>query len=333
MKERKSYLDYLRIFATFGVVMIHMASKNWFLDPLNSGAWYADNVYGGLSRFAVPVFVMISGALFLGRDIEVKPLFGKYILRMITAFVFWSILYGYEYKEELKGYITGHYHMWFVLMIAGLYVCQPIFRKIVTDEKLVKYYLVASGIIAVVIPTISHLLVDFIKGTTGLVVELLRGDFTIMGLNSLLGYGFYFVLGYYLSTVEISKKKRVLIYILGILGGLSTIFLTMILSRREGTQLSYYYDFFLGNVCLEATAIFVAFRYIPWKKKESGKVLAYCSKSTFGAYLVHILIVDRVPIVGQPVYSIPLLSLKVFVIAMAISLVLNGIPLIKKYIV
>lgn len=89
--ERKQYCDYLRVFATFAVVVLHVSATNWYITDVNVMEWQAFNFYDSIVRWGVPIFVMISGSLFLGRDVSLKKIYSKYILRMVVAFVFWSL--------------------------------------------------------------------------------------------------------------------------------------------------------------------------------------------------------------------------------------------------
>ena len=52
--------------------------------------------YDALFRFGVPVFVMLSGAVFLPkeRELNIKRLYTHNILRVAVSYVFWSALYG-----------------------------------------------------------------------------------------------------------------------------------------------------------------------------------------------------------------------------------------------
>lgn len=64
-KSRTAYFDYLKIIATFAVVVIHTVAKKWYSAGVESTEWQILNLYDSLSRWAVPIFVMVSGALFL----------------------------------------------------------------------------------------------------------------------------------------------------------------------------------------------------------------------------------------------------------------------------
>ena len=64
-KKRLIHYDLLRIFAAFSVVMLHSAAQFWYSLDIYSTEWLIANSYDALFRFGVPIFVMISGALFL----------------------------------------------------------------------------------------------------------------------------------------------------------------------------------------------------------------------------------------------------------------------------
>ena len=68
IENRIEYLDLLRIIAIFGVVVLHVAAQNWVKEFTNVFNWNVYNVYDSLVRWTVPVFVMISGTLFLSKE-------------------------------------------------------------------------------------------------------------------------------------------------------------------------------------------------------------------------------------------------------------------------
>ena len=84
--NRIAFLDYLRVCSIFFVIMIHVATQNLWAMDVNSFAWQTFNFYDCLSRWCVPVFVMISGALFLTKTITISQIYKKYILRLLISF-------------------------------------------------------------------------------------------------------------------------------------------------------------------------------------------------------------------------------------------------------
>lgn len=107
--------------ATVAVMMLHISSTKWRVVELTSFEWKVFNLGDSVVRWSVPVFVMISGSLFLSRFIDMKTIYSKYIFRMVTAFLIWSIIYVLFIEGSLAlriaRVVQGHFHMWFILMI------------------------------------------------------------------------------------------------------------------------------------------------------------------------------------------------------------------------
>lgn len=356
MSQRKIYLDYLRVLASIAVISIHVSATNWYATDIHGLDWQMFNMYDAVSRWGVPAFVLISGALFLGRKTEISTIYKKYVLRLVTAFVFWGLAYylfnGDNILDRLSSFfkpgkiyavtsvITNHYHLWFVPMIAGIYVMIPLFEKIAENEKVMKYYLLVSFIYSFLLPEIITLINDFGGERTKLVSNALYNNISNMNIVMVCGYSSFFVLGYYLSNLEFTKKQRIIIYVLGILGFLFTILANSAISLRCGRAVENYYNTFTVNVWLECVSLFVLFKNIKFKDGKMAKVIAKLSKWSFGAYLVHLMVIENLlPKWGLNTLSmaswisVPVIVLIVFVISYFISAVLNLIPGLKKYIV
>ena len=164
--------DPVVLFSAAAVVLMHTAAQDWSGAACTSGEWRTMAAYDALVRWPVPVFVMISGALFLNpkRKVTVYHLWSKKIPRILTAFLFWSVIYAlYNYLTRsnwslhtfLMAILTGYYHMWFLFMIIGLYLVTPLMRKIAEDRRMLNYFLVLSMIFGFLIPTIRHQILPF----------------------------------------------------------------------------------------------------------------------------------------------------------------------------
>lgn len=341
MAERKTYLDYLRVLSSVFIVLIHVSAQNWSSTAPDSFEWQVFNFFDALSRWAVPSFIMISGALMLGRDIPVRQIYSKYVVRMAVAFIFWSTVYMLALGKEKITLITGHYHMWFVLMISGLYICLPLFERIVRDKKALRYYLIISFAAGITLPWLKQIANDFF-GMTALarISNALYDNVKAMRLDFIIGCQFYFMLGYYLDTTELGKKQRCAIYILGLLGAMFTVIASSYISIKLGSAKENYYNVFSVNVFFVAVAVFTAFKYMRFPHERLNRLFIKLGKDSFGTYLVHILILNTV---GQrfgintlsfsPVISVLSITAVVCVVSYAISAIANRIPVLNKYIV
>ena len=155
--DRTEYLDYLRVFAAFAIIILHVAAQNWYDTDVNGHEWNVFNCYDSIVRWGVPIFLMISGVLFLGREIPIKQIYRKYILRLLVAFFVWNFIY-YLFAEntpkiqflnlfsedatsQIINMISGRHHMWYIPMIIGIYMCVPIIKRIAENEKTGWYFL------------------------------------------------------------------------------------------------------------------------------------------------------------------------------------------------
>lgn len=344
-EKRKNYLDFLRIFATFSVIVLHVAAQNWNNIDVNSTEWNIFNFYDSIVRWVVPMFIMISGTLFINKDVPIKTIYKKYILRIITSFIFWSMIYtimilkNNSIKNAILLFIKGHLHMWFLFMIIGLYMITPLIKQITLNNDTTKYFIVLGIIFAIIIPQcISVLSIKSIY-LGNLIQEIMEN----INLHMILGYTVYYILGFYLDKIDIKTHNLKYIYILGVLGFISTIVLSAILSKYTKEANSLFYGYFTLNILLESVLVFTLAKKFFKKIKISIKIeknLTQISKYCFGIYLVHALVITYLDkflnlntLTFNPFFSVPIISIVVFIISFFISFIINQIPILNKYIV
>ena len=346
---RVAYLDVMRIIAAFAIVVIHASTETWNNTSINSAAWNAMNIYDSVVRWGVPVFVMISGALFLEREHTYQKLFKKNILHILIVFVFWNLIYAtvpyIRHPEELgfrsivdRFFELGN-HLWFLLMIMGIYLIVPMLRKIVENEKIAWAFVILSFVFAVFLPQAIELLKLGSAGAAGVVSRFVGA----LKLHFVLGYPGYFVLGYLLHKTAVKKGVRITLYVLGVIGAAATAFGTWLMSVQEGKIDLLFYDYLTINVFFTAVAVFVAIRQLfdrPMKTEKGSERLAFLSKCTFGVYLVHPLLIQfsvnlfHFDVANRfPYLSIPVFAVVIFVISCLISVVMNKIPNVKRWLV
>ena len=157
--KRIYYFDCLRIVSAFSTILIHVSAHYFNHYSIKSYFFKISFYYIGISRFGIPNFLMMSGALFLGRDLSFKNVFNKYIKRIFIHLLLWSVFYSLinlkvnkinKYKTIYK-IIKGHYHLWYLFKTIGLYMIVPFLREIIKKqnllEKLVFLYFIILFII------------------------------------------------------------------------------------------------------------------------------------------------------------------------------------------
>ncbi len=347
--KRKFYFDYLRILATLAVITIHVTAEPWLLTDINSSDWFSLNLFSAAVRWAVPMFVMISGALFLNPQKEVitKNIFTKNILRIVTAFIFWSVFYAIinytSPTDFISAVLEGHYHLWFCFLIVGLYIIIPVLRQITKSSKTTRYFLIVAFFFTFLIPDIIRELQQQIYSDLLLGLGNSLGDmFENSSFHFTLGYTAYFILGFYLSATEMSKKVRIFTYILGIYGIIATIFYTYLISTYQQTTRVNYFEANTTNMLFSTIGIFCFAKYELGKIKIGEKMqllIKTVSKYSFGIYLVHPFVIAILEICNlsslsfHPILAVPMMIILTFIGSLTISALLNNIPFVKKYIV
>ena len=351
---RQYHLDYLRLFASVAIILLHVTAQNMNYVELAGTEWNIYNFCNGLSRWGVPVFVMMSGALFLPREIPTKTLYKKYISRMAIAYVVWSAFYaivdpignlifteGYQISllEIAGNFISGAVHLWFLPMIIGLYMCIPLIKQITKNDNLIKYFLILALVFCFIKTQFESVTTYLLSGSIATLFQNINTIFHNFHLDFVFGLSSYFILGFYLNKTDMTKKHRMIIYILGVIGFMLTVLLNLLASQNAGKSSETFYGATTVNVLLMSVAVFVWFKYNAKGNNKLNKIIIKLSKYSFGAFLVHIFIIQVLHSFGihsasfHPVLSVPAITLSTTIASYLISMVLNKIPVIKKYIV
>lgn len=372
-KDRVVWIDLLRVVATFGIPLTHLCSNCWNItEGIHSTDWITLNFFSALGRWPVTAFVMISGIFFLNpsKPCDPKKIFTKNIVRMASSFAFWSLLYALQWtlfrphaygttipafskKVFLKELIIGEYHMWYLYMIAALYLVTPLIR-VFTDnatKKQLEAFMALSFLFANFIPMLMRIPI-----------------FTQFGLNSVYGYiSVSFVSGYagvyvggqYMMQYPFEKKQRRLVYILGVVGYLISTFGNIALAHATDKVTKELLVASLAPSVMIAYAMFTLFQHKVSKinfKDRTVKIIKWLSKHSFGVYLCHVFAMRAFQYFGiqvihfspeqatvdlsflpyvhiPPVIGVPVLSVLVIILSYFISYLFSKIPFINKYIV
>ena len=342
--KRIIQFDVLRILAAFTVVLLHVNDSN-FACSFPSQEWEYRNIYGALVRWCVPVFVMISGALFLNlsKEISIKTLFTKNIFRIIYVFFFWAIPYaiydGFANHNTNIFFIIGlaidgEFHLWFLKMLVGLYLAVPILRVIVQKKRIEEYFIALAILTAFFIPMLNTVIGMFSETAKGYAVRY----FEVFSLKIATGYVGYFVLGHYLNTYRLSAGVKRIIYVMGCLSVLLAAGITHWYSHSTGAVLRGFYNYLNLFTLMETLAVFLFVRDLNVSPKFHPIIMKLSSLS-FGVYLVHIFVYrfayDIFHIDGNsfnPSFFIPCLSLIIFVISCLIVAIMKKIPILQKFV-
>lgn len=338
MKNRVVYYDVLRVLSIFAVITMHVIGNT--LNTLNLHG-VAANIYGGICQlmyFAVPIFVMISGTLFLNpkKQFSIEKLYKKYILRIVVCLFgfgfFYSMLELYFNTrvinlnmiiQSIVNIFTGNLwdHMWYLYLIIGLYIITPLLKKVINNctQNEYKYLLIILFIFTILIPDISKCFNINIA-------------FNILVSNP---YIFFFILGDYLSRYEVSKHFKFLNY------GVSIIFIILIFINNftEIFDMKFvtYTSFLMSNIII---TIFLFTKNLKLNLNNKGRnILANIGECGFGIYLIHQLIINILFkllkldfILYYPYLGLIIYIAIIFIVSYTIIYFLRKINFIRNYI-
>lgn len=348
-KDKKNYIAYadiLRILSAFSVVLLHVAGARFIREPIGSGNFLWAAFFDSVTRWSVPLFVMLSGMLFLNKSkkINIKTLYTKNIFRMVTAFIFWSYVYNvYTAYAESHHILTslktaffripkGAMHTWFIFIIVGLYIVLPFIKRMTENmtKREAEYFLAISVVTSFLPKTLSSFeiftpYIDYINK-----FEITFATFYV-GL---------FVAGWYIDAFEHKKNFRIWTYIAGFAGFLYMFIATVYYSIERNMVVDEFMSFKSLSSFLMAFALMMYFKQAYSKKSFTRRTksnLAFYSKYTFGIYLIHEMLLNISTAKGwfvlenAPWFGIPIEAVIIFVISGLIIGVITWLPF-GKYI-
>ncbi len=241
-------VDLIRAVAVVLVILLHAAIEPTpntdIMSAQGMQLWWTSNIYNSISRTAVPLFVMLTGALLLQPNKVDEPLrvfFKKRWNRIGMPVLFWGAMFfvwDFTVKGQaltvvsiLQGVLAGPYiHFWYVYILVGLYLVTPFLRVIVAhaDWRIIRYFLILWFVGTALISILT------LSAAISPQAHWFRGSVFIF--TGLVGY---FILGAYVNRFKFRKS---LLYLGLVLGSVWTIVGTYIL---EGTLGSAYSQFFL----------------------------------------------------------------------------------------
>jgi len=335
--KRIIYYDILNILACIAVVFLHCnGTVHSFSNTL---LWKESLVIEVLFYFAVPIFIMISGATLLRyrERYSTKEYFIKRIEKVVIPWVIWSLIIYVLRNKSLNIIQFANYFIyekietiyWFFPLIIYLYCLIPVL-SILTEKKEYRktmWYIV--------------LFIFIFQSVLKPICAMLQITFPNV-LNYMLGqnaYIIYLLLGYLLSTTELSKKQKISIYVLAIIALLTRYLHTLFASINTGMLNNDSWGYTAFTALFPTVALFIFIKDINWEKlfnklKINTKIVSSFASCSFGVYLIHILLrgklADILGISSISYFYRLVYPLILYIICVGIVFIIKKIPIIKK---
>lgn len=352
-----AYTSYLRVLAIVGVVFIHIAGLSFVNKDLHgTPAWWLGAVMNYSSRWAVIVFVMVSGALLLRPPAvpDAGRFYRKRLAKLGIPLLVWHAVYitlqvvSWEHppapRRLLANLLEGRSYtaLYFFWLILGLYAVTPLLWPLVQAWS--RCALAVAGAALAALPALDVVL----QGLIALLREQPRVLSTPTLVTQFLPYVGFFLLGYALRDVAV-RGARLVALVGGLLALLAQMVLQATLSKPltadgEGVVNALLPLNYQGTVVgLSAVAVFVVVKSLV----HPGSRLARPSASrraralgelTFGVFACHLLVfyvLARLPGVGlqkgaTTAPGVLALNAAVVVVSFAFAWLLSRTPLLRR---
>lgn len=346
-KKHIAYLEVLRLVACILVVGVHVSAFNLEQVPVESLNFKVMNGLDCLSILGVPLFVMISGALFLAPsyEITVKKFYTRKIPRIVFLYFFWLLFYNvvnflengtvWNFTNVKKQIVLesllgkGMYHMWYLPMLAVLYLLTPFLKSFAADRKKCLLFCALGFAYSILLPT--ALKFEFPYRT---IVESLYNQFDCSFFG---GYVTYYVLGHALHEYvpKLSAQKKAALGLGGVIAMGIEIAVCNVWSVKTGIMSTILNTPFSVTAFIGAAAIFLLLRDgVSGRKQE--ELSSKLAGLTLGIYLIHPLFLriygwlGGTTLFAPAAIAVPLIIVLITLISGAAVYVLSKIPVVKK---
>lgn len=339
--EKINSFSYLRAGACIAIIILHVFASAVIIygEELEILPYAVSRGIANCLMCAVPCFVMVTGALLLNesKELSYKKIYGKYMVKIIAALVVFCLIFRMfdmvmnRESVSIAVVIDGLYkiytgtswsHMWYLYMLAGLYLLLPFYRKVAkySDRREIKYLLSIYLIFISLLPM------------TGM-LEIKSGFYIHVSTI----YPFYLFCGYAIHKkyFELNKLTSALLVLFSTEG----IFLMTVIRWKYSIDvMEQLWGYSSILVVLQAVGIFsLAERIKGGGSKIAGKILSEIDHCSFGIYLIHMMFVRLVlrymkynPYNGSVPLNFILLILGILAVSYAVIWILKKIPGIRS---
>lgn len=339
-KTKIVYLELLRMIASFLVIVNHTNSGVFLSKEPSNITWWISLAYFFVSKTAVPVFLMISGALMLGRvDENCKHV--KRFVRILMDLVVFSLIYSaYHHFVEgspttLLASLKRMYQInitnafWYLYLYLGILLMLPLFQRLsVKMERGAYQYLIAISVVLVgIMPILAHYVPEM----------QYNGMFGEPMLSAYVGILF---LGYYLAHEVELKPLYAGISVLVFIGGiLLQVGLTYLEYCKDSQNYLFYDERTYLTITVTAASLFYLVRWLGSviQREWFFQIVTCVGGCSFGVYLLSDLLIKQYEVLYielmmymHELKALILYQLLVFATGVVITAVLKKIPYVNR---
>ncbi len=347
MQKRDNYIDVIKSIAIIFVVSIHIIAPLIISTEILSFDWFLLAIYRSIVAPAVPLFFMCTGAILMKKkkNIGFSEVFKKYLPRLITALLFWAIVYEFikvvyicqtSPLPNIDNILLGlrnilvfnhNYQLYFIYNMIVFYLFLPLIKSFIAkaSKKDIEIAIIIWLIFGVIIPDIRT---SFIGSYF---INLVAYVYMPLAYSSI-GCG---LLAYYISVYPRSSKHY---FSALIFGNLISFFLTYYFTVYFGNTYTNFWGGTSIGVIISAYGLFGLVKVLDLKSYSSTFYLKL-AKASFGIFLAHDIILKGFKYLGVSpsqfplIISVPIFTAIVVFITYLLYLILSKMGKFGKYIV
>ena len=334
------YIDFLRFIAAIAVITIHVLGPFRFLyGEIPEGEWLAAAGLNSLTRWAVPVFMLISGALLLSteRAFQCEHYLTKRLSKVVIPFIGWTIIYGLVAGFMVDDVFTGQWVSGTAIDVLKNAPVDPVWYHLWFFYDFIPLYFV----IPFLIPLLKKASPDHIKLALFSWAILFIMHWLKVGSflqQNLVLYSGYLVLGWYLYNRD-NRPQLKLWLIAGTSMLLLNFFGTWFLANETGKYSSFFMGYKTLNTAVIGGMLFVlAQAYAEKIKGKSRTLITLISTYSLGIYLIHPLLLIPIRELNNGFYTffgsnwvaIPMITLITLIVSLILTITLVNVPFIRR---
>ena len=294
MNKRLVWAEIVRIFAIYCIIVLHV-----LVFPIPQNAPFIFFLGLTLADTCVPLLVILSGALLIGKEESYFTFFRKRVSRVIIPWLTWTCIFtavSLYFQANLSlGNIIHIFHLifipffWFIVLICTLYLITPALRIFAHAAKI-------HDILLIVILWFAAVSVlPYIRNTQAFPLHVDNGIVRLV-----INFIGYFLIGFLITKVKHQKKYIILSAVVFIVSFVVRSYIEYY-SVYNDQQLINGSDFIDPGLIIVSTSLFSLFYlledvYQQMFNQLTKKALSMISKATLGIYFVHYLFLNRAPL-------------------------------------
>ncbi len=319
--KRIVWLDFVKFIAIFMMIAVHCTDN---VTPAErSEPWYNlwGSFYGSFMRPAIPLFVMVTGALLLPVRQNISAFYKKRLTRLVVPFIIWSVLYNlfpwitgllglsptvindfFAWAEPDQSF-SGALHnilmipfnfsmlavqMWYVYLFIGLYLYMPIFSAWIKQASIKEQQVfLFLWFISLFIPYLREYLTKDLWGTCS------WNEFGL--LYYFAGFNGYLLLGYYIvnNDINFSWSKLAIVGVPTFVVGYCITFFgfksVTAVPGQPAELVELFFTYCSPNVLMMTLPVFLVVRKIQFSSVIIRRFSVSISTCTFGIWMSHYL--------------------------------------------